>query len=93
MAKWWDEYTWEAYNYFGETELELYRDFIDLDQRLDSDEFAHSLYHSAMFDFDLSPMDRDMVYQALIEYMAEEYGLDFAQEFDWESYREWYEAA
>ena len=31
-------------------------------------------------------------YDALKDYLWDEYGIDFAEDFDWDAYREWYDS-
>lgn len=43
-----------------------------------------------MFDDNLSPDFRHSTYDALHDYVQDEYGWDFDDLFDWDAYREWY---
>ena len=43
-----------------------------------------------MFDDNLSPDFRHATYDALSDYIMDEYGIDFDDIFDWDAYREWY---
>jgi hypothetical protein len=48
------------------------------------DSHAQELFVEAFFN------DNDAAYIDLVEYMHDEYGIDFEQEFDWQDFREWY---
>lgn len=53
------------------------------------DDYGKMLFDGVFVD----PVDSDtraQMYNALVEWMGDEYGLDFADEFDWAGWREWY---
>lgn len=50
------------------------------------DEHAQDLMWEAMVD------GNESAYMELVEYMWEQYGIDFEAEWDWEDFREWYES-
>ena len=52
------------------------------------DEYGKMLFDLVFIDPDTSI--REQTYQALQEWMRDEYGIDFDAEFDWEGWREWY---
>ena len=47
---------------------------------------AQELFVHAFFDKD------DKAYIDLVDYMYEEYGIDFEDAFDWQDFKEWYDA-
>lgn len=49
------------------------------------DKRAQALFFDAFFE------DDKQAYAELIEYMWDEYDIDFEAEFDWEDFKEWYE--
>lgn len=57
------------------------------------DEFAHQMFWEVMYNDELSEHQRMELYDALSEYLDEEYGIDFSEVWDWEDFREWYDAA
>lgn len=97
MANWWDEYTWKpsewiAPEYFlVDQASQAYIDFIALDNSLAIDDNAQSLFFNSMYNMDISAYDRDMIRIELYQYMLDEYDIDFADVFDWEGYRAWYD--
>ena len=56
------------------------------------DSTVRFLYDLAFFDFSLSTSDRRHARLVLSEYLWDEYGVDFDEVFDWEEYRNRYEA-
>ena len=88
----WDDY-YHIPESWNETESELYFNMVGDDVDLANDRTLQFLYDGALFNEDLNPEDRAAFYWALEEYLWDEYGMDMDDYFDWESYREWYEAA
>jgi hypothetical protein len=84
---------WDIPEHWDANEAEMWDDFVELDPRLGEDDYAQVMYHEAFFDLDMSPDDRDRYYNDLQSYLEGNYDIDFAEVFDWEDYREWYEAA
>lgn len=56
-----------------------------------SDRTAETLYHEAFFNFDAREGEITALRDALSQYLAAEYGIDFNSSFDWDSWRDWYE--
>jgi hypothetical protein len=56
------------------------------------DSYLQELFDIAMFDTDISREVRDDAYDSLVDYLWNEYGIDFEDMFDWEDYREWYDS-
>lgn len=73
-------------------ERELYDDIVHGDPIIGEDRGLQMLFDEAMFDMELPPWDRDAVYEAMLDYLWDEYGIDFEMDFDWEAYREWYDS-
>lgn len=74
-------------------EKDLYDSLVNGDPILGNDHTLQLLYDVALFDHDIRPEERDMAMDALVDYLWDEYGIDFDEVFDWEGYREWYENA
>jgi hypothetical protein len=53
----------------------------------ETDEHAQVLFSKAFFDGD------EGAYQDLVDWLWDEYEIDFEQAFDWEDFRAWYDAA
>lgn len=49
------------------------------------DRTATDLFEKAVFDSDMQ------AYQDLVDYMWDEYGIDFEDAYSWEDFREWYD--
>jgi len=52
---------------------------------VDQDDYAAGLFHRAVFDHDGD------AYEDLVDYMWDEYGIDFEEAFSWEDFRQAYE--
>jgi hypothetical protein len=76
-----------------DSEVSLFDDLIGSDPEIGGDEFLQTLFDMAMFNEDMTPAQRDAAYQNLIDYLEDEYDIDFEDVFDWEDYRDWYDAA
>lgn len=63
------------------------------DSAMGQDSYLQGLFDTAMFDPDATHEQREEAYDALIDYMWDTYGIDFEDVFDWEDYREWYDAS
>jgi hypothetical protein len=75
-------------------ETSLYEDMISHGPpSIEDDRTLELLFDTALFQTDLNPGDRDAILDELYNYLWDEYGLDFDEVFDWEGYREWYDAA
>lgn len=74
-------------------EFELYSDLVGGEPEIGLDAELQDLFDAALFDLDLSPEERADAYDDLIDYLWDEYGIDFDADFDWEGYREWYDSA
>lgn len=74
-------------------EWELYDDLLGGEPEIMADNHLADLFDTALFDMNASPDDRADAYDELIDYLWDEYGIDFEEDFDWEGYREWYDAA
>ena len=65
----------------------------ELGEQVANDEWAQFLYHEAMWDFDISADYRANAYDAFVDYMESTYGIEWDEIYDWEAYREAYDAA
>lgn len=74
------------------TELVLFDQLINGNEDIGSDYRLQDLFDDALFNgFEtLTPEERSDALDELRDYLWDEYGIDFDQEFDWESWREWY---
>jgi hypothetical protein len=75
------------------TEFELFNDLAGHDSRMFNDPWVQNLYDAALFDYDVSKSDRGAILYTLREYMADNYGVDFDDAFDWEGFRTSYDQA
>ena len=76
------------------TEQNLWDQVTNSHPELAGDREAEMYYHLGYFsDGDLSGKDMQIMQDALINYLNDNYDIDWDQEFDWEDYREWYDAA
>lgn len=73
-------------------ERELFKDLIGDEREALEDYELQDLFHDALFDQDIDPENRAYAYDDLIDYLFDEYGIDFEAEFDWEDYRDWYDS-
>ena len=78
---------------WSDIERGLFEDMAAYDPDIIDDHMLQTLYDTAMFDWDICREERDYAYNALVEYLWTEYGLDFEDVFDWEAYREAYDNA
>ena len=77
-------------------ELEQWSLLVDLSNDSASaarDTYMQDLLDVALFDPESTTGERQQALGELIDYMWDEYGVDFEDVFDWESYREAYDAA
>lgn len=65
----------------------------DLAETIKGDEWVSFLYHEAMWDFEIDAHYRSGAYDAFVEYMQVNYGIEWDEIYDWEAYREAYDAA
>lgn len=56
------------------------------------DFYLQDLFDTAMFDPDATHAERTEAYDILVDYMWDEYGIDFEETFDWVDYKEWYDS-
>jgi hypothetical protein len=81
---------------FDHEELEQWSRLVDAADRPDvaaRDERMQDLLDEALFDDNATTDERTTAMAQLIDYMWDEYGIDFEDVFDWESYREAYDSA
>lgn len=77
---------------WGRNEFRLF-DEMPISNEAFNDGFVQNLYDMALFNSDLSTEEHAYAMDSLKEYLWDEYGVDFDDVFDWEDYREHYEAA
>lgn len=73
-------------------ERELFKDLIGDEREALEDYDLQDLFHDALFDQDIGPEERALAYDDLLDYLFDEYDIDFEAEFDWEDYRDWYDS-
>jgi hypothetical protein len=88
----------DIWNGWSDDERALFDDAIetiggDLGQTIANDDWAGFLYHEAMWDFDIPADYRAGAYDAFIDYMLDTYDVEWDEVYDWEAYREAYDAA
>jgi hypothetical protein len=71
----------------------LFLDLVFDDPIIANDPYLQELFDTALFDPDVQGSMREDAYQAMSQYLWDEYGIDFDDVFDWEDYRDWYDAA
>lgn len=86
---WWDDnnvpFDNAAENYFFEN-------LVDGSNAVE-DEFLQELFDTALFNFDISLEERNTARELLEEHLANQYGINFKDAFDWEGYAAYYDAA
>lgn len=88
MAEYEEESPYEGFS-FEDTQEFLY-DVIGFLPGESYDPVAHQLFYDAMYNDELTYVERQEMMEDLQEYLYEEYELDFAVFWDWEDFREWY---
>lgn len=78
---------------WSDSEMEFFDDFVGGEPELVDDTELQMLFHEALFDRDVTPGDREHFRDDLEEYLWDKYEIDFNEIFDWEAYREAYDAA
>lgn len=71
------------------------RTFVDLTDGIPAtmeNPYLQDLYHDAMWNLDIPIRERDSAHNELVEFIREQYDIEFDQEFDWEAWREWYDS-
>lgn len=68
-------------------EAALFTDLALTDMRMYWDDNLRTLYHAALYDFErYEPGERKAVMSALSDYVADNYGVDMREAFDWGAY-------
>jgi len=82
---------WDYASDFGNVENYLWQDAFGGEFH---DPVAEALFHEAYFvrDSSFSPDELSAIRDNLQAYMVDEYGINFAEEFDWQTWREGYES-
>lgn len=86
---WWDDFEVPSDWYDSESQL---WDALTHGTDAGGDAYLQELFDTAMFDPDVSREERAEAYAELNDYLWDAYGIDFEDTFDWEDYREWYDA-
>lgn len=91
---WWDNGWEDLPDEWSARESSLFDDFAEKSETagIHDDQMLQALYDAALFDFDISHEDRLAIRETLKDYVWEEYGIDFDDVFDWESWRENYDS-
>ncbi len=51
---------------------------------------AHNMFWDVFYNDELSTDSRMDLYQQFVDYIWDEYGMNFAELWDWDDFREWY---
>lgn len=90
---WDDSFDYYVPSTWSDEQADLYDSLLGGNGAIAGDQQLQFLYQEALYDMELSPMDREIVLEMLEDYLWSEYGIDFDDVFDWDGYREWYENA
>lgn len=77
-------------DWMGPVEGPLYSDLVSYDPVVENDADLQTLFHQAMFVEDMSESERAEWRESLVDYLMGEYGIDFLEAMDWETFRAWY---
>jgi hypothetical protein len=83
---------WDVPDSWLNVETNLFYDLVDGDLDMLNDSYLQLQYDTALFADGLTPQEQHDAMEALSEYLWDEYGLDFADTFDWDDYRDWYDS-
>ena len=86
-----DEYS--EYDYDRDREQQSLFEIIGFHEGSPRDDRAHELFYDFYYNDFLSLAERVQTYDQLVAYLEETYGIDFADIWDWEDFRAWYETA
>lgn len=78
---------------WSDTEIELFDSLVAGDANVGEDFYLQDLFDAALFDPDATMAEREEAYNRMVEYLWDQYDIDFDEAFDWEDFRAWYEAA
>lgn len=73
-------------------EATVFEDLTDGIPAIMDNVYVQDLYHDAMWNLDIPIRERDAAHNELVEFIHDQYEIEFDQEFDWEAWREWYDA-
>lgn len=85
-----DDEDWFVPDSWYTAEADMFFTMAGGDNDVLNDEHLQLLFDVAYFTDGINPDERHDAREALAEYLAEEYDIDFDAAFDWEAYREWY---
>jgi hypothetical protein len=77
-------------DYMSGAEIDIFVSMCGGEPDLVTDPILQARFHTAFFDGDVTPRQRDKAYKSLKSYVRRAYGQDFDNEMDWEAYRTWY---
>lgn len=86
MAEWYDEQYGEYFEPFSAVDASEKVSELLYGAGYETDPRALALFEDAVFENDQS------AYQDLVDYMWDQYGIDFEEAFSWEDFREWYDS-
>lgn len=58
----------------------------------DFDPTVHDAFYDFWYNDELTVYEREATYEALIQMLWEEYGINFEDLWDWDAFREWYDS-
>jgi len=82
----------EEYEYSIEEQQERLYEIIGFGEP-PADQYLHDLFYTYYYDNNIRIQDRIDLYDRLVERLADVYGIDFDQTWDWEDFRMWYEGS
>ena len=86
----WDDDGWGDDDYFDNRDTPPYEDLLFGSADV-MDQHAQDLFVDAYMT-EHNAADKDAAYIELVDYMWDEYGIDWEDVYDWEDFREWYNA-
>jgi len=77
---------------FRDEQQEYLYNLIGFHDNQPQDSTLHELFWEVMYNDELTADDRTAEYENLLAYLYDEYGMNFEDLWDWEDFREWYDA-
>lgn len=87
-----DDEDWFVPDSWYTAEADMFFNMAGGDGAMLNDDHLQMLFDTAYFEEGITPQERHDVREALSEYLAEEYDVDFDAAFDWEAYRDHYDS-
>ena len=71
-------------------EERLFEDIGERNEQIFQDEYLQQAFDIGWFDMDVSTEYREAAREFVVEWLHDEYGIDFDEVFDWDAWREAY---